>query len=375
MPKDPIEGTVRNLFEIRQLENSLADETNSLLVDLFQEMAAEITRVDPAGADLEIQDQRVQGLIQEIADLTDSTFSEVESVIAERATEIGLQQAEWAGGQMERTVGEENVERLGLSLGGRDVVSPSLIRSIVTEDPFRGATLSEWAENTADRTVFKVRRQIQLGLAQNETIDEMVRRVRGTQAGFLRFDPDTGDFVPQGTEGAVVRPRFQGGVLNTTTRQTEAIVRTAVNHVAERAHAEVYSQDPEVSREYRYTAVLDTRTTLICASLDGQTFEYGEGPMPPQHFNCRSTITPEVRWENLGVEPPPGGRRASMDGTVSSSTDYTNWLKSQSKERQNEILGPSRAELFRDDKVSLKDMVTGDNRRVTVDELREQAGG
>lgn len=374
MPRDPIEGTIQNLFRLRELENSVADETSGLLVELFNEMAAEITRVDPVGADLEIQDQRVQELIDEIAALTGSTFDEVQSVIADRATEIGVQQAEEAGRQFRRTVGEEAFDQLGLALGG-DVVSPSQMRSIVTSEPFRGATLSEWAENQSERTVFKVRRQIQLGLSQNETLDEMVRRVRGRQAGFLRFDPDTGDFVPKGTEGAVVRPRFQGGVLNTTTREAESIVRTAINHVASRGHEEVFSQDPQVSREYRYTAVLDSRTTIICASLDGQTFEYGEGPMPPQHFACRSIITPVVRWDNLPVDRPPRGTRQSMDGQVSSKTTYENWLRDQSKERQNEVLGPSRAKLFREKGVGLDEMVKNDGKRVTVDELRERADG
>lgn len=369
MPQDPIEGTVRNLFNVRQVENSIADETGSLLVDLFNDMAAEIARVDPVGADLEIQDERVQALIEEIAQMTGSTFDEVQSVIAARATEVGVQQAEEAGRQFRRTVGEDNFNQLGLSLGG-EVVSRSQMRAIVTEDPFRGATLSEWAENQSDRTVFKVRRQIQLGLAENETLDEIVRRVRGRQAGFLRFDPDTGDFVPKGTEGAEVRPRFRGGVLSTTTRETESIVRTAINHVSARGHEEVFSQDPEVSDTYRYTAVLDARTTIICASLDGQTFEYGEGPTPPQHFRCRSIITPVVNWDNLPVDRPPRGTRASMDGQVKSSTTYQKWLEDQSEARQNEILGPSRAKLFREGEADLSDMVRNDGRRVTVDELR-----
>lgn len=372
MAQDPIEGTVRNLLNLRGLENSVTDETNRLLVDLFNEIAAEITRVDPVGADLEIRDQRVQGLIEEIASLTGTTFDEVQSVIAEQTTEIGLQQAEEAGRQFRRTLGDDNFNQLGLSLGG-EVLSPAQMRSIVTSEPFQGATLSEWAENQSERTVFKVRRQIQLGLSQNETLDEIVRRVRGRQAGFLRFDPDTGDFVPQGTEGAVVRPRFQGGVLNTTTNQTESIVRTAINHVSARGHEEVFSQDPEVSDTYRYTAVLDARTTIICASLDGQTFEYGEGPKPPQHFSCRSIITPVVNWDNLPVDRPPRGTRASMDGQVKSSTTYQQWLEDQSEARQNEILGPSRAKLFRQGKADLSDMVRNDGRRVTVDELREAA--
>jgi SPP1 gp7 family putative phage head morphogenesis protein len=45
-------------------------------------------------------------------------------------------------------------------------------------------------------------------------------------------------------------------------------------------------------KKYRYVATLDSRTSSICAALDGREFEYGKGPMPPQHFNCRSTTVP-----------------------------------------------------------------------------------
>jgi len=41
-----------------------------------------------------------------------------------------------------------------------------------------------------------------------------------------------------------------------------------------------------VTKKYRYLATLDSRTSAICRSLDGKEFKYGDGPLPPVHFNC-----------------------------------------------------------------------------------------
>lgn len=89
---------------------------------------------------------------------------------------------------------------------------------------------------------------------------------------------------------------------------------------------------------------------------------------PPQHIGCRSTVVPDVDWAGLGLEPPPDSMRASADGPVPSSTSYNQWLRDRPAEVQDEILGPSRAQLFRDGK-SLRDMVRDDGSIVRIDEL------
>src|SRR5690606_14625650 len=144
-------------------------------------------------------------------------------------------------------------------------------------------------------------------MAQNETIEELVERIRG--AG------------PTG--------RRAGGVLQATEREAEAIVRTAVTEVAARAHLMAYEANADVTTSYRHTATLDRRTTLSCAELAGRIFRYADPnrTLPPQHWNCRSTIVPIVDWEALGLEPPPPSTRASDGGPVPARLDYEGWLR------------------------------------------------
>lgn len=57
---------------------------------------------------------------------------------------------------------------------------------------------------------------------------------------------------------------------------------------------------------FRYSAVLDERTTEVCRFLDGKVFK-PEDPtlrqlVPPLHFNCRSLIVPVVAGEDVPPE-------------------------------------------------------------------------
>jgi hypothetical protein len=53
-------------------------------------------------------------------------------------------------------------------------------------------------------------------------------------------------------------------------------------------------------------------------------------------------------WKELGIDiaEMDASTRASMDGQVPEDTKYGDWLKRQSKARQDEVLGPVRAKLF-----------------------------
>jgi SPP1 gp7 family putative phage head morphogenesis protein len=70
--------------------------------------------------------------------------------------------------------------------------------------------------------------------------------------------------------------------------QIMTLVRTSINQVANTASQQVYEANQDITKKYRYVATLDTITSSICRALDGKEFEYGTGPTPPQHFNCRS---------------------------------------------------------------------------------------
>lgn len=359
MAGDPIGGAIRNLIDLQRLGNGLSVEVNALIGRLFDDIAAEIARIDPTSPDRRrYRTERLEKLVGSIDALIGKGFSEIRATLVSRWAEIGVQQARWAERNLEQTLGAVGVD----ITSGR--VGLGMMRSIIQSDPFEGAPLVDWVKGIEGSLTHKrlgaVRRQLQAGMAGNETLDQLIRRIRGRSNG---------------------RGGFTGGVLQTTTRQAEAIARTGVNFIANRGHLATYQENADILKGLEFTATLDNRTTEICMALDGTILDAekpDQNKVPPRHWRCRSILTPIVDWEGLGIEPPPEGMRASADGPVPSSTKYEDWLRGRPPGEQDEILGPTRAQLFRDGKLDLKALITRDQQVVTVKELEaklKDAGG
>jgi len=88
--------------------------------------------------------------------------------------------------------------------------------------------------------------------------------------------------------------------VNIKRNQLDSVVRTVTQSVVNSANEEVYKNNKSIIKKYKYLAILDARTTDICKSLNNKIFEVGKGPLPPQHFNCRSFTVPVI--EDLEVE-------------------------------------------------------------------------
>lgn len=228
----------------------------------------------------------------------------------------------------------------------------------VVAKSFRGL-----AENQADLFGQVVRN----GLLTGETTDSIARRLKGR----LQF----GDLGPLSVKQLA---QAGGQLTNVANHQVVALVRTSINQVANAAAEQVYIANQDVTQKYRYVATLDTRTSAICRALDGREFEYGKGPQPPQHFNCRSTIVPIIDPDIL--PPSTTAKRASMDGPVPVNESYGQWLSKQPKSVQAEVLGPEKVAYFTrlSNKYGPKDaiakMVRDDGSELTLKQLRQRYG-
>jgi len=90
----------------------------------------------------------------------------------------------------------------------------------------------------------------------------------------------------------------------------------------------------------------------MCRSMDGKVIELDQGPKPPWHINCRSSIIAELqpRYQKY----MKGAKRESKDGPVSGGLTYYEWLKAQPETFQDDVLGKQRGTLFRDGGLSAK---------------------
>ncbi len=245
-----------------------------------------------------------------------------------------------------------------------DLVLPSarLLKAIATSSPFEGRTLKEWASSIAAEDLRRIENSVRVGMVQGESSAEIARRVVGS-----------------------AQLRGVDGTTQITRRAAEAITRTAVNHISNEARREFIHANADLFEEEQYVATLDSRTTPVCRSNDGKRFPVGKGPRPPLHFNCRSLRVPVIDGDALGMRPAkavtekqllrefsqkngfpapkkradlPHGTKTQYDqfarsrireltGRVPGKTTYQEWLTRQSTSFQDDVLGPTRARLFR----------------------------
>jgi SPP1 gp7 family putative phage head morphogenesis protein len=100
-----------------------------------------------------------------------------------------------------------------------------------------------------------------------------------------QLDKDLGDYLPE-VDAA-------GRAVNRAAR-IENIVRTETGKAINMGRLALFS-DPQLKgfvQSYEYSAILDSRTTDICAHLHGKVLRDFGHYTPPNHYQCRSLLVP-----------------------------------------------------------------------------------
>lgn len=79
------------------------------------------------------------------------------------------------------------------------------------------------------------------------------------------------------------------GLLAQFNRQGQAVSNTIIQHIAAQTNAAVARM---AWPQYVWCSVIDDATTKICFGRNGNVYNFGEGPLPPAHVGCRSSVFP-----------------------------------------------------------------------------------
>jgi SPP1 gp7 family putative phage head morphogenesis protein len=227
-----------------------------------------------------------------------------------------------------------------------------------------GSAFRQLAEKSAD----KFRVTVRNGLLTGENMRDMVKRLRGN----LRFADSAG----------ISQTIAKGGELTTLTdAQIRTLIRTSITRLTSTVNEQMYIANRDVIDKYRYRATLDLNTTPICQSLDGKVFEFGKGPMPEQHYGCRSTIVFVTKTEAEG-DFRSREKRAALGGLVPNDMTYPQWIATQSVAAQEKAFGgKGKARLFRSllnkgetPKTAFAKFVRSDGSTVNLKELQAKYG-
>lgn len=264
--------------------------------------------------------------------------------------------------------------------------SRALTKNITRNFLLEGATPRKWwsRQNASTRDAFAA--EIRKGLLAGDNFNEMVARVRGDYTGRRKaYKLQSGQ-----TRYHTI---YSGGVMSARKREAEALVRTALSTIVNKTREGLLDGADNVVEGVTVVVTLDNRTTPFCQSISGSSWDHNRQPIgpsgpypgpPPYHWNCRTYLVPilksltELQRGNLSqedrerLEALEKQRTGAFAGRGKRDFDmsYSDWLKSQSKKRQVEILGPARYRLFTTGKLGLRDMVNARGRKLTLRELR-----
>lgn len=334
-----LDAMVRHQIGLQRISTGVVHKIIKLLNRVDADIVGQIAGFEPGRG--EWSKKRLEMILEKIREINQDAYNRVRPVLVRELVDLAEYEAEFQVRAITSAV--------PIAL---DIVTPPLeqLAAAVTSRPFQGAILKEWAEKLEADAFRRLRDAIRIGFTEGQTIDQMVRRVRGTRAR-----------------------QYQDGILEVSRRAAEGIVRTAVNHVATRAREDLYAANTDLIKAVRWVSTLDGHTTEICIARDGKVFDVNKGPRPPAHWKCRSTTAPVLRsWQELGIDiaEAPAGTRASMNGQVPADQTYGEWLKRQPREFVEDVLGKTKATLFLDGNLTVDRFVHDNGRPITLAELK-----
>lgn len=365
----------RNAVDLNRFSNSVARRVtrtyNDLIIDAIERLAG--TGADPTPT----QAARLRAILAQLKGSLDGWAGTATALSVEELQGLVELQARFVTKVLNGELPDD------LLLQVRSVqISPEFAKAVATIDPttYNVVTLSDDLGAAVTGTPRPFRLNIGDGttitLPNGATLAASYRRLAGKQAEVFTKEVRNGLLLGESTDKIARRLRRQ--LIAVPNNQIKAMVRTSVNQVANAASQAVYTQNQDISSKYRYIATLDSRTSAICRALDGQEFEYGKGPTPPQHFNCRSTTVPLIDYERLGIPPPKPGKRRSRDGLVPANQSYGQWLHNQSKETKADVLGPEKVPYFNrlarkyGPTNAIRRFVSEDGTELTLEQLRRR---
>lgn len=279
----------------------------------------------------------------------DATYQRIDRQATTELRDLAAAEAKWIESRFDGALGVKLIDT---------AMSPTGLAAIVDGTMVRGNPSEDWWAGQSLALQRKFAGQMRLGLTAGESISDLIVRIRGNDN--------------------------TAGIMDASRREVAALVRTSVQSVANETRMQIYKQNDDVVGALQHVSTLDDRTSDICKARDGLQWKMDGEPIghsipferPPLHWNCRSTVVPVTKtWQQMGfnISELTPTQRASMDGAVPADMTYEEWLKTKSIEFQDRVLGPGKAELWREGSISLRDLLDQSGRPLTLDQLEALA--
>lgn len=256
-------------------ENRLARSGAQRLAAVRGKLIALLNEADIYAVSAGRQERRLQAIYARAADLISNAYADLNATAREQLVTLAAQHGARVAADVEKAIAAKGYNvRLVLP-------TQAEFRALATMTPVRGAVMRDWWTRQRQTTLRKFKDEVRIGYLNGEGIPDLTNRV--------------------------------SDALDVAANQAEALARTAVNSVANRAAMDTYKENSDLVGSFQYVAVLDDRTTDICEELDGEIFALDdpEAKVPPQHWNCRSTTIPVINWGAVKAASEPADESAA----------------------------------------------------------------
>lgn len=325
-----VEAYTRRQVFIQRLANGTWQELLPILADIQTEIEDRLKL-----SETQLRQQRIAGLLQDIQEVMDQGQEAFDEQLRERLVEFA----------------EEEIDF--------DTQTYNKILTDPLQQPEQGSIAPLVASAAAGLLVG--------GATQTLTNKQMSTRLFQSISKEVKSTVSTG-LIAQTQFGELLR-RTRQKLGTKLPNQARTVVATATNNAESAARRAFTTANGLIFGEERYTAVLDTRTTLRCSGLDGEIFPVRTGPQPPIHYNCRSTRVPIPRSRFL--DPEASNRAAGRNQT------FNQFLREQPAEFQEEFFskfknGRELQSLALQGGLNVNQFIDPSGAQMTLDEIRQK---
>lgn len=322
-----------------------------------------------------LEDELVDLLFYSGRKLTDTSRAD-KAALLRQAQQVIAQFYGDAGDEIARDLAglgefEARATAASMAAGFAGAIKPALppegfFRTLIRDTLIQGAPSADWWKRQAGDLSFRFANEVRQGVAAAETNDQIIRRIRGTKAA--------------------------PGLMDTARHNVAALVQTSVQTVANASRMATFEANEDVIKGWRQLSTLDGHTTLICVAYSGKEWDLKRRPIghdlpfvsdkgaatgTPRHWNCRSLISVITKsYRELGLDIPEfrSSARSASGGPVAAGTSFEAYINRQPAGFAADLLGPGRAELWRDGKITLSQLLDQSGRPLSLADLRKKYG-
>jgi hypothetical protein len=334
------DALLKRQLQAGRVETALRQQVMAQLAILEQDILAALKVADPTQFALLTRRRRAVEtmMAEELDPLIQDRYRHLAGLLDAAFLRFGAHEAEAVERIVNDVTGDAVIEAQPSMRRLRSGIVQGLFPSAATPTDL-SATGADWWQRQGASLSQRLGDQLMVSVSLGESLTSMTQRVRGTS--------DNG---------------FADGLMGKARQDAARLLTTQMTNTLGETRAAVAAANPS-RLIVIHQSVLDSSTSYVCLGRHGlkYTADTHEGinhAIPylsgvPYHPNCRSSIVP-----------------ALADGGPIMQESASAWLRRQGPAVQEEVLGPTRARMFRDGKLTMKGLLEASSGKpLTLEEL------